>query len=90
MEDQYQKMPVLGGATLFETPAPAVHQILGPKDTELYKPLALNCHKVQHLPALVVYKHQSPGLSQSRDFLNSAHCSDAKTHVKTFLRVPRT
>ena len=35
-------------------------RILCPKDSEFYTPLALNRQKGQHLPALEVYKNQSP------------------------------
>ena len=35
-------------------------KILCPKDPEFYTPLALKTAKGQHLPALVVYKNQSP------------------------------
>ena len=35
-------------------------KILCTKDPEFYTPLALNCHKGQHLPALEVYRNQSP------------------------------
>ena len=35
-------------------------KILCPKDPEFHTPLALNCRKGQHLPALEVYKNQSP------------------------------
>ena len=35
-------------------------KILCPKDPEFYTPLALNCQKGQHLPALEVYKIQFP------------------------------
>ena len=34
-------------------------KILCPKGPEIYTPLALNCQKGQHLPALEVYKNQS-------------------------------
>ena len=37
-------------------------KILCPKDPEFYTPLALNCQKGQHPPALEVYKNQSPTL----------------------------
>ena len=37
-------------------------KILCPKDPEFYTPLALNRQKGQHLPALEVYKNQSPKL----------------------------
>ena len=35
-------------------------KILCPKDPEFYTPLVLNCQKGRHLPALEVYKNQSP------------------------------
>ena len=35
-------------------------KILCPKDPEFYTPLALNCQKGKHLPALEVYRNQSP------------------------------
>ena len=35
-------------------------KILCPKDPEFYTPLPLNCQKGRHLPALEVYKNQSP------------------------------
>ena len=35
-------------------------KILCPKDPDFYAPLALKTAKGQHLPALVVYKNQSP------------------------------
>ena len=35
-------------------------KILCPKDPDFYTPLALKMAKGQHLPALVVYKNQSP------------------------------
>ena len=37
-------------------------KILCPKDPEFFSPLALNCQKGQHLPALHVYKNQSPSV----------------------------
>ena len=39
-------------------------KILCPKDPDFYTPLALKMAKGQHLPALVVYKNQSPILAQ--------------------------
>ena len=40
-----------------------------PKDPEFYTPLALNCQKGQHLPALEVYKKQVKvsGLPRNED-----------------------
>ena len=35
-------------------------KILCPKDPDFYTPLVLKTSKGQHLPALVVYKNQSP------------------------------
>ena len=35
-------------------------KILCPKDSDFHTPLALKAAKGQHLPALVVYKNQSP------------------------------
>ena len=35
-------------------------KMLCPKDPEFYIPLALNCQKGRHLPALEVYQKQSP------------------------------
>ena len=35
-------------------------KILCPKHPEFYTPLALKCHKGQHLPALDVYTNRSP------------------------------
>ena len=52
--------PVLGGTALFDNLAPMVRKIQCPKDPEFYTPLVLNCGKGQHLPALEVYKNQSP------------------------------
>ena len=40
--------------------APAVYKIRCPKDPDFYTPLALKMAKGQHLPALEVYKNQSP------------------------------
>ena len=37
-------------------------KILCPEDPDFYTPLALNCHKGLHLPALEVYKNQSPSV----------------------------
>ena len=48
-------------------------KMLCPKDPEFYTPLALNCQKGQHLPALEVYKYQSPRKRLLGDrFLSSA------------------
>ena len=40
-------------------------KILCPKEPDFYTPLALKTAKRQHLPALVVYKNQSPTSEQS-------------------------
>ena len=48
-ETEFYTPPLLGGATLFDKSAPAVHKILSLKVPELYAPLALNCRKQQHL-----------------------------------------
>ena len=42
------------------------------KDPEFYTPLALNCQKGQHLPALEVYKNQSPRWSGNREQCTAA------------------
>ena len=42
-------------------------KILCPEDPEFYTPLVLNCQKGQHLPALEVYKNQSPKSVQSQE-----------------------
>ena len=49
-------------------------KILCPKDPEFYTPLALNSQKGQHLPALKVYKNQSPN---NRSSSNSSSSSTA-------------
>ena len=51
--DDFYTPPVLGVAALFRNSAPVVYKkVLCPKDPELCTPLALNCRKGQHLPAL--------------------------------------
>ena len=47
-------------------------KILCPKDPEFYTPLALNCQEGQHLPALEVYKNQSPMFGDSLDLLHGS------------------
>ena len=42
-ETDFYTPPVLGGAALFDNSAPAVYEILCPKDSEFYTPPALNC-----------------------------------------------
>ena len=60
-ETDFYTPPVLGGAALFDISAPAVcMKIMCPKDPEFCTLLALHCRKGQHLPALEVYKKQSP------------------------------
>ena len=46
-------------------------KILCPKDPDFYTPLALKTAKGQHLPALVVYKYQSPKKWSADAFENS-------------------
>ena len=41
-------------------------KILCPKDPDFYTPLALKTATGQHLPALVVYKNQSPIVAENR------------------------
>ena len=52
--------PVLGGAALCRFQRQQCIKILCPKDPDFYTPLALKTAKGQHLPALEVYKNQSP------------------------------
>ena len=52
--------PALGGAALLTIQRQRCIKMLCPKDPEFYTPLALNCQKGQHLPALEVYENQSP------------------------------
>ena len=59
-ETDFCTPPVLGGVALFDNSAPVVYKNPVPKDPEFYTPLALNCQEGQHLPALEVYKNQSP------------------------------
>ena len=59
-ETDFYIPPVPGGAALLLFSAPAVYKILCPKDPDFYIPLALKRAKGQHLPALEVYKNQSP------------------------------
>ena len=49
----------------FDNSAPAVYKIQGPWAQDFYTPLALNCQKGQHLPALEVYKNQSPTMTEN-------------------------
>ena len=53
---------MLGGAALLDKSVPAVYKIQGSQGTRFYKPLALNCH----LPAMEVYKNQSPTSQQHK------------------------
>ena len=52
-------------------------KILCPKDPEFHTPLALNCQKGQHLPALEVYKNQSPTSGNSRESGESIRANQA-------------
>ena len=49
-----------GRCAVFDNSAAAVYKNLVLKDPEYYTPLALNCQKGQHLPALEVYTNRSP------------------------------
>ena len=59
-ETDFYTPPVLGGVAAFDNSAPAVYKNPVPKDPPFYIPLALKWEKMQHLPALEVYKSQSP------------------------------
>ena len=48
-------------------------KILCPKDPELHTALALSCQKGQHLPALEVYKNQSPKIIMRFESCDSSH-----------------
>ena len=60
-------------------------KILCPKDPDFYTPLALKTAKGQHLPALEVYKSQSPIRTiREVSFLQRLHlqCADQKTKLR--------
>ena len=59
-ETDFYTPPVLGGAAFCRFQRQRCIKILCPKGPDFYTPLALNTAKGQHLPALVVYKNQSP------------------------------
>ena len=66
-ETDFYTPPVLGGAALLPFSAPAVyknHRVLRAQD--FYTTLALKMAKGQHLPALEVYKNQSPITDQRK------------------------
>ena len=48
-------------------------KILCPKDPDFYTPLVLKMAKGQHLPALVVYKNQSPKISNKGAEANASY-----------------
>ena len=61
-ETDFYTPPVLGGAALLPFSAPAVQKkIRVLRAQDFYTPVALKTAKGQHLPALEVYKNQSPG-----------------------------
>ena len=78
---------MLGGAALFDNSAAAVYKILCPKEPEFYTPLALNCQKGQHLPALEVYRNQSPIFGDGfKSFIPATEPLDPRRGFEGFLK----
>ena len=58
-------------------------KILCPKDPDFYTPLALKTAKGQHLPALVVYKNQSPNVCHPLTTVSQKSCILFFVHFAT-------
>ena len=85
-ETDFYTPPVLGGAGLLPFSAPAVYKIRVLRAQDFHTPLALKTAKGQHLPALEVYKNQSPIHSPN---LWAVFSKSAKCPVLSCLQNPR-
>ena len=87
-ETDFYTPPVLRGATLLPFSAPAVYKIRVLRAQDFYTPLALKTAKGQHLPALEVYKNQSPKRVSENALLHSDTIKARKKKVNAALAMP--